>query len=1314
MAVITWAVIVPSLLNALLLSPIYPHHVSSLVGSDPTITSPSSTDTLTSAFQEQYKDVVTVVGGGLAGLLATLETLHLRPDTIVVLLESLPQFGGRVYNVQQSSGGSQGDNDQHDDVQIDGGRSSIINPQRHVEIGATFIHGIEHNPLYALANRYRIPTRAIDYDNFTVLDTLKNIGGSEDGAGIESTMLLDLVKSNVYDAARRRFFQLRNDLVSTSPQMQKQQHDGHVGIKRWPVGADPSVEQLFITAIKDVLQTALLGSTSPSTSSSEIPPTPLSEATIQKALHLLTSPVGGEHKSETEGNIDVAVTERLLSWHFFWEIVQDQIATLDQLSSFAYDASLGFRGADHVFSGPSGIQELIDKLLEDIVIKGGLHHLATADAPPPTPVTPTKHLQQHHDGDDVVDSGEDDDVHIPSSSIPMSKPIPLLFNVHAFLTPCAHVSSRVDMLRGGGIHTSEGVALPLSQHPRVVLAVNCPIHSVTDQLRSSLLSSIQEGGDGIGGRRASTKKVAPPSPISSTPPRRLVHRKDAHTGGHHNQQDVRNNKRPIGLLSKSSPTIEEDGDVNSAAMTILRTTKLLLDQGLNALRVYDVAIVSLWMLVLKPFAVASYDVLHHWYYLLQVWGICPLGSYLADTFLYLTGLATPTTGALTLRLYTAGGTPLTSPQLHSSIPMRALHSSNLVPIFLKHAHRDEIAMSDRRKEEVDAYYLSYGYGGGRGGSTSSSLRHSIHRELLTDLLGPQWGEELNITIPPTTASTTQFQKHVISDPSATAMDTKSVESDIKQRKQRIQRRKKIEKRGRDRYLKGGDTSFLRQVSSYISDDIMPQLVEIVRRVRLGATDALSQWWSAVQEAIDAPIPTQDNIIIQSTTTDSAATTTTAGGVVLRYTGPPSSSSSSSIVQELVCSAAIITIPLGALKQQHHISPLEPLETSSSPSQKVGVVQFDPPLPTRFTDAVASTGCSETLKLAIQFDISSIFWPSSQFFGIVAEHPHTSTPSKSSSCLSRVLLDGDNIGDKAAEYEACRRFIFGDSNHIEIVNMHALRGNGVLIIEVENDLAREWSNVSHILQHTESETAAYQKLTSTSKEATSVREAYEHALVQNHVLPTLQRVFVSTTASTGAGDTSGLGKLPQPIWYAVNNYVSNPYLRCGFSYWRPGRSGVDNVEMSRPRWSPVGAASGTSTAVTERRETHVASILARLGTSSDKSHIRRAIRRNIPLTTAVLRLLHGSFAGSDVTGRLLFAGEHTTAELYGNMHGAIVEGQRAAVQASLQIANDRIEVDGINWVVGLTTGWGRWRVEDAPLIVRIWLCMTNAAIAFLLM
>lgn len=297
---------------------------------------------------------------------------------------------------------------------------------------------------------------------------------------------------------------------------------------------------------------------------------------------------------------------------------------------------------------------------------------------------------------------------------------------------------------------------------------------------------------------------------------------------------------------------------------------------------------------------------------------------------------------------------------------------------------------------------------------------------------------------------------------------------------------------------------------------------------------------------------------------------------------------------------------------------------------------------------------------------------------------------------------------------CRRYIFGDSDHIEIVNMHALRGNGILIVEAENDLARRWSDISAILAAEGGEgTTDGHQIDESELDLEARYRRYEKALVMNHVLPRLKKAFFGSIDLKG----ENVEVMPLPQWFAVNNYVANPYLRCGFSYWRPGRSGVDNSEMGRPRWSPIGESSTASSTYTNAVSGQdsgftstnllVTSLLVRYAGSP----VAFAVRRNLPLTRAVLHLLRSSFVGSDVTGRLLFAGEHTTAELYGNMHGAVVEGQRAAIQASLQLTNDKLESDAIYWIAGLVTGWGRWEADNSPFIVRIWMWMLNALLAW---
>jgi polyamine oxidase len=199
---------------------------------------------------------------------------------------------------------------------------------------------------------------------------------------------------------------------------------------------------------------------------------------------------------------------------------------------------------------------------------------------------------------------------------------------------------------------------------------------------------------------------------------------------------------------------------------------------------------------------------------------------------------------------------------------------------------------------------------------------------------------------------------------------------------------------------------------------------------------------------------------------------------------------------LVADAVVVTVPLGVLK---------------TPS-----IDFTPPLPRRKRRAIQRLGCASTMKMAMKFP--SVFWPAKQFIGLV----------------------GASVD------------IFGDGDHIEIVNSHYFHKNRVLIFEMEGAFAEGLSAMS-------------------DTDRTAM------------VMAAVRRAFPSA---------------PEPSGVLTNNYVASPYTRCGFSYWPVGASGDDNLEVG----GSVGGA-------------------------------------------------HGD--------RILFGGEHTTAEFYANLHGAVEEGRRVA-------------------------------------------------------
>lgn len=85
---------------------------------------------------------IVVIGGGVAGLSAAVKLgSHGRK---VVLLEAQGRCGGRVYSVQAG--------------------------ERTYDMGASWLHDIEHNPLYEIAKYARWPMRSETQQNFVMLD----------------------------------------------------------------------------------------------------------------------------------------------------------------------------------------------------------------------------------------------------------------------------------------------------------------------------------------------------------------------------------------------------------------------------------------------------------------------------------------------------------------------------------------------------------------------------------------------------------------------------------------------------------------------------------------------------------------------------------------------------------------------------------------------------------------------------------------------------------------------------------------------------------------------------------------------------------------------------------------------------------------------------------------------------------------------------------------------------------------------------------------------------------------------------------------
>ena len=352
----------------------------------------------------------------------------------------------------------------------------------------------------------------------------------------------------------------------------------------------------------------------------------------------------------------------------------------------------------------------------------------------------------------------------------------------------------------------------------------------------------------------------------------------------------------------------------------------------------------------------------------------------------------------------------------------------------------------------------------------------------------------------------------------------------------------------------------------------------------------------------------------------------------------------------------------------------------------GAITFFPPLPLRKREAIAATGCSATLKIALQFRVADaaannnsnaaeaaddeLFWPADvEFFGLVAPKANTDTkPASESRLIDSLMMAPLDVSSEGAatnrdddEGTQPHAYPLGDAGHIEIVNLHRLRGGGgVLILEVENDMARRWSAFAN-----------------------------QTRLVESEVMPALRSAFCpssSFSSSSASSATTRCKVPPMPRWFAVNNYLKNPHIRCGFSYWRPGRDGRDNLLLRAGLW-PDGHAAAEGLGA---RNGAASALFSALVPSLQHHHVNLRKYLTGPTTTAAGLILGAapptdsstsSLSGATAStsaglpssalsvpgrNRLLFAGEHTSPDLYGNMHGAVVEGQRAALETTALI------------------------------------------------
>eukprot|EP01065_Artemidia_motanka_P037929 TRINITY_DN46818_c0_g1_i1.p1 TRINITY_DN46818_c0_g1~~TRINITY_DN46818_c0_g1_i1.p1 ORF type:complete len:502 (+),score=171.34 TRINITY_DN46818_c0_g1_i1:72-1577(+) len=208
---------------------------------------------LASPVPKSAEERVLVVGGGFAGLIAAR---NLREAGVAVeVVEGRHRVGGRVWTDERWGAP--------------------------VDVCATFVHGVDNNPVAREAARYSIPIEEVNYAAVRVY------GGS--GAEVDPAVVSRT--KQVYRKLRKRVFAARDTMTGDTD-----------------------------------LRTA-----------------------FQRAYRQL--------------NLSLTDTEKeSLSWHFYWEIVQDQVAQLRELSVVEFDASVMYEGRDAVVVG--GMQRLVDAVAE--------------------------------------------------------------------------------------------------------------------------------------------------------------------------------------------------------------------------------------------------------------------------------------------------------------------------------------------------------------------------------------------------------------------------------------------------------------------------------------------------------------------------------------------------------------------------------------------------------------------------------------------------------------------------------------------------------------------------------------------------------------------------------------------------------------------------------------------------------------------------------------------------------------------------------------------------------------------------------------
>ena len=334
-------------------------------------------------------------------------------------------------------------------------------------------------------------------------------------------------------------------------------------------------------------------------------------------------------------------------------------------------------------------------------------------------------------------------------------------------------------------------------------------------------------------------------------------------------------------------------------------------------------------------------------------------------------------------------------------------------------------------------------------------------------------------------------------------------------------------------------------------------------------------------------------------------------------------------------------------RQHH------QEMAPTTAAGGGGIVFSPPLPRSIRRSWNTLRCAATMKILLQFDRPC--WPlDTDYFGLVGNWTRRDVLRGSRDDANPDILADISLFDNDPAEEAFPSLL-GDGDHIEIFNLAKYlwvpsANQPRLVTETEIDAAQPeapGTAVGLAILVLEVEGRYAELLSRLDDNGSGGGGGVQ--MVRDHIMPRIQRAF------PGCHADGGIDKPPPPagksieeegsslVGYFVNNYLSNPHIRCGFSFWPA-------AAVSR-RWTAANA--------DDEEEHHPKEMEADEGAAAE-GHRHEAATKGI---------IRGSAAGSGddnlvsrgpaYDGRVWFAGEHTTPYLYANMHGALMEGQRTA-------------------------------------------------------